>query len=130
MVKRILIEQPTIWFGLEFTVLPTGVAKALNVPQKSGLLIEKVAKQSFADKVGLKGGVLEAEIKGQQMILGADILLAVGDIYITGDASNYLSMANYFKNVEKGKRISFKILRNGHIIELSAEKPNLKIKLI
>lgn len=130
MVKRILIEQPTIWFGLEFTVLPTGVAKALNVPQKSGLLIEKVAKQSFADKVGLKGGVLEAEIEGQQMILGGDILLAVGDIYITGDASNYLSMANYLKNVEKGKRISFKILRNGHVIELSAEKPNLKIKLI
>ncbi|SFC14916.1 S1C family serine protease [Pseudoalteromonas denitrificans] len=130
MVKRILIEQPTIWFGMEFSLLSYPVAKALNVPQKSGILVEKVAKQSFADKIGLKGGVLEAEIEGLVMLLGGDILLAVGDIIITGESGNYMNIADYLKNIKSGEQIMFKLLRNGHIIELSAAKPSIKIKLI
>lgn len=130
MVKRILLEQPTIWFGLEYTVLTPQLATALNVPQGSGLLIEKVAKQSFSDAVGLKAGTIAAVVDGTELILGGDIVLAIGDYSITADPAGYANIINYLKAVKSDERITFRILRSGQIIELSARKPSTVIKLI
>jgi len=130
LVKQMLIEQPTIWFGTKYTVLPSGITAALNVPQRAGLLIERVTKQSFADAVGLKGGVVEATLQGQPLILGGDTVLAVGPHIITGESKNFQQISEYIKALAAGSEIQFTIMREGHIIELSAPKPATTIKLI
>ncbi len=130
LVKQMLIELPTIWFGTKFTTLPSGIAAALNIPQKSGLLIERVTKQSFADAVGLQGGIIQAKIEGQSLVLGGDVVLAVGPHTITGEPLVFEQIANYIKDVKAGQRIEFTVMREGHIIKLSAAKPNTQIKLI
>ncbi|MBE0366159.1 hypothetical protein PULV_b0907 [Pseudoalteromonas ulvae UL12] len=130
MVKRILIDQPLIWFGMEFSVLSSGMAAAFNLPQDSGLLVEKVAKQSFADQVGIKGGVVEVTIQNQTIVIGGDVILAIGPITITGEESNYERIVQYLNSLKGGERIPFKLLRKGAVIEMSAEKPNKRIKLI
>lgn len=130
LVKQMLIERPTIWFGTKYTVLPSGITAALNVPQRSGLLIERVTKQSFADAVGLKGGVIEATLQGQPLILGGDIVLAVGPHIITGKKNNFEQISDYIKQLPARSQIQFTLMREGHVIELSAPKPATTIKLI
>lgn len=130
MIKEILLNQPVIWFGMEFTLLAPTHASALNIGQNSGLLIEKVAKQSFAEKLGLRGGVVSASLDGIEMVIGGDIILAVGPNIITGTQKNYLNIINYIKNIKAGEPMTFKVMRMGNVIELSAKKPETKIKLI
>lgn len=130
MVKELLIEQPTIWFGIEHNYLSPVMAAALNVPQRAGLLIEKVATQSFAEKLGLKGGVIPAVIDDRPVILGGDVILAIGPHIITGEEQNYINILNYLKSKKGGDNIKFKVLRMGRELELEAELPNVKIKLI
>ncbi|MDE3271018.1 S1C family serine protease [Pseudoalteromonas sp. G4] len=130
MVKNILIDQPMIWFGIEYSFLTPVMAAALNVPQRAGLLIEKVATQSFAEKLGLKGGVIPAVIDEKPVILGGDVILAVGPHILTGEEQNYLNILQYTKSLKGGEKIKFKVLRMGHELELEAELPDVKIKLL
>ena len=43
-------------------------------------LVQRVADNSPASKLGLKGGNIRAQIEGQEIILGGDIILAVAGI--------------------------------------------------
>lgn len=129
MIKELLLNQPIIWFGLEFSVLNPQIAAALNVPQASGMLVEKVAKQSFAEAVGLRGGTVEASIQNQAMVLGGDVILKIGPHQILGNESNYTQIAQYLRDVKPGEEIHFKLLRMGEILELGAAKPTTKIVL-
>lgn len=129
MVKNILIDQPMIWFGIEYSFLTPVMAAALNVPQRAGLLIEKVATQSFAEKLGLKGGVIPAVIDDSPVILGGDVILAIGPHILTGEEHNYLNILNYTKSLKGGENIKFTVLRMGHELTLEAALPNIKIKL-
>lgn len=130
MVKNILIDQPMVWFGIEYSFLSPVMAAALNVPQRAGLLIEKVATQSFAEKLGLKGGVIPAVIDDTPVILGGDVILAIGPHILTGEEQNYLNILKYTKSLKGGEKLKFKVLRMGHELELEAELPNVKIKLL
>lgn len=130
LVKQMLINRPTIRFGTKFTTLPSEITAALNIPQKSGLLIERVTKQSFAEAVGLKGGIVQAKIEGQSLVLGGDVVLAVGPHIITGEQQVFEQIATYIKGLQAGERIEFTVMREGHVINLSAAKPDTRIKLI
>jgi serine protease Do len=130
MVKEMLIEHPIVWFGMEHKFLSPIMAAALNIPQQAGILIERVATQSFAEKLGLKGGVVPSIIDDQPVILGGDVILSVGPYIITGEKQNYISILNYMKSLKGGENIRFKVLRMGHELELEANIPNVKIKLL
>ncbi|MBE0457953.1 trypsin-like peptidase domain-containing protein [Pseudoalteromonas sp. KG3] len=130
LVKQMLIERPTIWFGTHYTTLPSGITAALNIPQRSGLLIERVSKQSFADQVGLKGGLVQAVIQGQPLTLGGDVILAVGPHVITGEKTNIERITSYIKELKAGTAIEFTLMRAGRVIKLSAPKPATHIKLL
>lgn len=130
MVKNILIDQPMVWFGIEYSFLTPVMAAALNVPQRAGLLIEKVATQSFAEKLGLKEGVIPAVIDDTPVILGGDVILAIGPHILSGEEQNYLNILKYIKSLKGGEKIKFKVLRMGLELELEAELPNVKIKLL
>ena len=130
MVKDILIAQPMVWFGFEYTFLTPVMAAALNIPQRAGLLVEKVTTQSFAEKLGLKGGIVPAIIDNNPIILGGDVVLSIGPHILTGEEQNYLNILNYMRSLKGGDTVTFKVLRLGHEIELEAALPNLKIKLM
>src|SRR5207253_11221731 len=49
----------------------------LNLPVKSGVLIQSVQHGSAADKAGLKGGDISAQVAGQDVVLGGDIITKV-----------------------------------------------------
>ena len=48
---------------------------------------------------------------------------------LTVEEQNYLNILNYMRSLNGGDKVTFKVLRLGHEIELEAALPNLKIKL-
>jgi serine protease Do len=58
------------------------------------------------------------------------VILSVGPYIITGEKQNYISILNYMKSLKGGENIRFKVLRMGHELELEANIPNVKIKLL
>lgn len=74
--RKLLLKQRSLLAGLEGLLLDAGLSAALNVPQPMGLLVQRVAAGSPAAALGLNPGSLEADIDGEQMVLGGDVILA------------------------------------------------------
>ncbi len=85
----------------------------LSSDQK-GVLIEQVQQGSPADKAGLRGSYKPVTISGQQVLVGGDIILGLGDQ--TVDNMNQLQSLIQMKN--PGDETTLKVLRGGASIEI------------
>ncbi|MFQ5792906.1 MAG: S1C family serine protease [Acidobacteriota bacterium] len=77
--KQLLALEDRAWTGLE-TIFLTGeqLAQLLNLDLEGGLLVQRVARGSPADKAGLRGGWISAQILGRDILLGGDLILELG----------------------------------------------------
>jgi serine protease Do len=119
--KKLLMEESTIWTGMESVIIAGNIAKALNVPQASGLLILSLSSKGMASKIGLRAGTIEATIDGIDLIIGGDIILNFAGI----DFSSFDFRSLIKKKLgeyHKGDKIPMSVLRNGEIIILELEK--------
>ncbi|MFC5048492.1 S1C family serine protease [Aquimarina hainanensis] len=114
IAQKLLSEEENIWTGMEGLLITGNVAKALNVPQESGLLVLSTATQGAASKLGLQGGYVPAVIDGVELLLGGDVILQIAGIPFTDDNSGYL-IKKKLKEFKKGEKISISILRHGKI---------------
>jgi S1-C subfamily serine protease len=84
MARKLLLEGRPMWSGLEGEMLEGTLARLLNLPQEAGILVLKVAKDSPAAKLGLKGGFVTVTLPdGQELVLGGDVVLEVQGIRIS-----------------------------------------------
>ncbi len=65
------------FLGISGTTISPDVADALNLPVKSGVLVEQAVKGGPADKAGIRGGNTAATIQGSNLSLGGDIVTAI-----------------------------------------------------
>lgn len=79
-VRARLFESPLPWVGVSVRFVPKGFAEVMNWPAEAGLLIEKVKSGGAAEKAGLHGGMVEAEIGGSSVVLGGDLVLSVSGV--------------------------------------------------
>ncbi len=112
---KLLFEQPRIWTGLEFYFLTGELAKALNVPQASGLLVQRVAKDSPGHISGFRPGKLYITVKGQEIFIGGDIVLDIGEHKIDGGIAE---MEEIIRQSDLARPITFKVLRDGRIEQI------------
>ncbi len=122
MARRLLLEQRSFWSGLSGVPLSGDLARVFNVPQPVGLLVQRVAKDSPAEAIGLRPGTLQATIGGKPMTVGGDIILDVVGIRIETEES-YLKIQERLARMASGERITLKVWREGRTVELSAPKP-------
>jgi 2-alkenal reductase len=59
-----------------------GLAQTLNLPVSAGVLISTITPGSPADEAGLQGGTREVLVRGRDVCVGGDIIVAVNDLYI------------------------------------------------
>jgi S1-C subfamily serine protease len=59
------------------TITVDGSLASLNLPVKSGALVEKVESGTAAAKAGIRAGNIEAKINGSELSVGGDIIVAV-----------------------------------------------------
>jgi len=114
-VKELLLHRETFWSGLEFYFLNGQFAKAFNVPQQSGLLIQRIAKNSPGKKAGFQAGKIKISLNNENVIIGGDIILEVEGVPVSTDIAK---MEEILIGIELGKRIECKVLREGKIIKV------------
>jgi S1-C subfamily serine protease len=86
-----------------------GSLKALNLPVSSGVLVQDVQHGSPADKAGLRGGNISAQIDGSEIHIGGDIITKVDDKAVpTAD-----DLATVIQGHKPGDTVKLTYLRDG-----------------
>jgi S1-C subfamily serine protease len=96
--------------------------KGLNLPVKSGVLVDTVQQGSPAADSGIKGGEIPAQVDGATVRLGGDIIVAVDDKPITTSQS----LTSAIAEKRKGDKVRITVVRDGKRKTLSvtlAERP-------
>jgi serine protease Do len=94
------------------------LARALNLPQTARFLIQRVAKGSPAWRVGIRAGVLRAQIEGEELLLGGDIILEVNGIVVQEGEGAFDQIEAITSKLKEGDKLTSKVLRDGKVIEL------------
>ncbi len=112
--KQLLALEDRAWVGIEGLFLNREqLSRLLNLDLAGGLLIQRVAKGSPADKAGLRGGSLPARILGQDTLLGGDLILQFG----TQEACHSECLVGAREHLRGLDRISVRYLRGGKLME-------------
>jgi len=128
--KRFLLDRRPFWSGIDGLLVTGDLAKALNLPQPAGFLVQRVGDGSIGSSLGLNPGTLRATIQGTDILLGGDVILSVNEIQITastggqvcevGSADSYEHIYNTLGSLKLGDNVIMKVLREGRAVTLSA----------
>ena len=89
------------------------LSQLMNLDLEGGLLIQRVAKGSPADKADLRGGSIPAKIFGQDILLGGDLILELA----TQEACHNECLMQAHKHLVGLNRIPVTFLRGGRIMQ-------------
>jgi len=117
--RQVLLEQKTFWFGLDGILIEGDVAKALNLPQGAGIVVQHVSEGSPAWRQGVRAGTLRTSVDGEDMLLGGDVLLEINGIPVTEAGGTVDQIYAGLSQLKAGERLRSKVLRAGQVIELS-----------
>lgn len=121
MAQQLLLEQRTVWTGMEFIPLRGNLGLALNAPGGAGLLVQRTAKFSMGHTMGFQGGTIPVTLKGRKILLGGDIILSINGMPLRSN-QDLLEVRNALVQLNFGEPIVAKIVRSGAVKELSGIK--------
>jgi S1-C subfamily serine protease len=84
-----------------------GSLSALNLPVKSGALVQSVQKGTPAEKAGIKGGTVSGSTEGGQVAVGGDIIISIDGKAVASSED----LANDISAKKPGNTISVGLLR-------------------
>jgi S1-C subfamily serine protease len=128
-LKRVvpaLIAQgyyPHPWLGFQGYNITPGLARALELPVESGILVAQLYREGPALAAGLQGAQREVIIGNRRLLAGGDIVTAIDDHSVTSwdDLNEYLELRTVV-----GDEVTLFILRDGQPGQLPitiAEQP-------
>jgi S1-C subfamily serine protease len=118
MARELLLGSRTIWTGLEGHRVDGELARILNLPQGVGILVQRVAEGSPAHRMGLQPGTVKAEIDGQPIVLGGDIILEIQGLRLD-DPEAIERIKALLRTLSPGEEIKVTVLRGGRRMELA-----------
>jgi serine protease Do len=122
VVDDLLFNRTKFWSGINWVFLGGPMAEIFNLPQPGGLLVQRVVPLSPVGMMGVKGGVYSANIEGQDLMLGGDIILEVNAIPVISE-ENFQKILDSFNAMEEGDTFTLKILRAGRTQMLEGQVP-------
>ena len=113
------VHAATVWHGLDGYLITDQLAQAFNLPA-AGLLIQRVAHGSPAERLGLRGGRYGIAIGDEQLLIGGDVIIAVqGTALAEPDA--YERVRRRLLEVRaSGDVMRLSVMRDGALTELTA----------
>ncbi|HWO47653.1 MAG TPA: trypsin-like peptidase domain-containing protein [Solirubrobacterales bacterium] len=102
-------EVEHAFIGISGGTITSELSKALNLPVSEGVIVQSVVKDGPADKAGIEAGGTEAQINGEQVRLGGDIITEV-------DGEKLKSMdelVEIIQSHEPGDELQLTFLRDG-----------------
>jgi serine protease Do len=116
--KTLLLDSKGLWTGIEFYLIDGTLARAFNLPQDAGLLIQRVAYNSLGDRIGLRAGTIPVVIEQKEVVIGGDIILSINDRPISKNIDEVLKYRNAILDSIKLDEFRMKVFREGKIIDL------------
>jgi S1-C subfamily serine protease len=106
------------WLGTAGTDMTYEIAKATGTDITYGYLIAQVTSGGPASNAGLRGGTRQAQIAGELVTIGGDLIIAFNETRITNtdDLSTYLE-----ENTLPGQTINVTIVRNNQTMTLAVQ---------
>ena len=121
--KKIMLDNPPFYSGLEHIFVSGFLAKALNIPQQGGLLVQSVAKDSVASNMGISGGHISINYNDSDILIGGDVILAIDGIS-TDSKENFIKIEKHLHKYGKITKFSISLLRQGKVMTMMwNEKP-------
>jgi S1-C subfamily serine protease len=117
MAKKLLIDNPARWSGMEGYMLSGGLARIFQLPQSRGILVQRVASRSPAAKLGIVPGTEKATIGEDSFLVGGDVILSVQGISIADEDSGP-RIREALAARKPGQPVSVIVLRGGRRLEL------------
>ncbi|HEY8226574.1 MAG TPA: trypsin-like peptidase domain-containing protein, partial [Pyrinomonadaceae bacterium] len=122
--RRVLLEHKSFWTGIDGVLIEGNLAKALNLTQPVGLLVQRVAEGSIAWRAGIRPGSLRANVEGEEIVLGGDIILRVNDIAIRSDAS-YDQIYERIGSNNSQQNLVITVIREGQTLKLAINNSSI-----
>lgn len=108
-------EVQQAWLGILGGTLTPPIAEAMDLPaNQQGVLIGEVVGDSPAEEAGLQGSTTTAEIDGQEVLVGGDVIIAVDGHPIPDMQTLQQFLAQY----APGDEITLTVLRDGEEVEI------------
>jgi len=85
------------------------VQQLVRLPLTQGFMVESVDPDSPAEKAGLKGGILDVQIAGQEFLMGGDIITKINGVAI----SDSEELIEILRGISVGTNINLSIFRAG-----------------
>jgi len=117
-VAKELLTSDSFWTGLEGYAVSGDLAEILNLPQPTGVLVQRIAKGSPAEELGLRAGAVHAVIEEEEMLLGGDIILKVGGIGFGAKFTGLEDIRDYLNKLKVGATMNVTVLRVGRVVKL------------
>jgi serine protease Do len=118
--RRLVIDEPSVWTGLEGVLLTNDVARAFNLPGgAAGLLVQRIAEGSPAQRFGLRAGALPIAVGEDRLLIGGDVILAVEGISLGAPDAYEQIRHRLIALRDGGNPIRVTVLRGGETIELA-----------
>ena len=118
ITKELLFEKKIIWNGTDLLPLTGKMAKIFNLPQESGLLVQRVVKVSPFGILGIQDGDTEITIGEEKLIVGGDIILEINGVKFEETDESLFNIAKTIERKETESPIELKVLRAGKVITL------------
>ena len=116
---KLVLDENSLYTGLDGYLLDEAMSYLLNVPQKGGLLVQRVVPLSPADFAGLNGGAVAVKLNGENLILGGDVILSVNAIRITSPDVLEEVVRSVQNNKHDKTPLLMEVLRGGKIEKLT-----------
>jgi len=124
VAEKLVVNNKGFWTGIDGLLLQDEWVRIFNIPQRAGFLVQRIADNSPASRIGLIGGNQSANIAGSEFLVGGDVILSVSGIEVATDADCTAKMFDYFSKLRAGDTVTVKVLRGGQIIELKGTVPS------
>jgi len=119
--KQALLSSSGVLAGFEGIMLDETMAELLNYPEP-GLLVQRVFADSIIGRAGLQAGVVPAEIAGQSMLLGGDLILEINGLVCQSPHDFQLVKASTL-SLADDESYAITVFRNGEVVDLIAGSP-------
>lgn len=130
--KQLLLDRKPFWSGIDGLLVAGDLAKALNLPQPAGILVQRIGEGSIGSRLSINPGTLRVTIQGADILLGGDVILSVNDIQImpasapeglgfnwTTSDESYERIYNNIAGLKAGDPVAVKIFRGGKVVTLT-----------
>lgn len=118
ITKDLLFEKEVIWNGTDLVPLTGKIAKVFNLPQESGLLVQRVVKVSPFGVLGIEDGDIEMTFNGEKLIVGGDIILSINGVKFENSDESLLQISKVMERKHEDEPLEIVVFRAGKKVTL------------